>query len=133
MSTSVTRNLICMFPGLQVLGLVVFSFVSVLSKTQKSGQSRKLFPGPRDVLGSVPPVAEMKNMTMVEEKLIACCRAKCCIVKLQDHRTNVILPPSQREIKGNIIVYPQRVGSLRTSSLRPSLTKSGWDRFIADS
>ena len=33
-----------------------------------------------NVLGSVPP--DMKNMTMVEEMLVARCRAKCCIVKL---------------------------------------------------
>ena len=57
---SVARSLICTFPGLQVLGLVVFLFASVLPKTQKSGQFRELFPGPRNVLGSVPPVAEMK-------------------------------------------------------------------------
>ena len=63
-----------------------------------------------NVLGSVPP--DMKNMTMVEEMLVARCRAKCCIVKLQDHRTNVSLPSSQRGIKGNIIVYPQRIGEL---------------------
>lgn len=59
-----------------------------------------------NVLGSVPP--EMNDMTMVEEMLIARCRAKCCIVKLQDHR----LPSSQRGIKGNIIIYPQKIGGL---------------------
>ena len=37
------------FPGLKVLGLVVFSFASVLRKTQKSVQSRELFPGSSDV------------------------------------------------------------------------------------
>ena len=63
-----------------------------------------------NVLGSVPP--EMKNMTMVEEMLVARCRAKCCIVKLQDHRADVSLPSSQRGFKGNIIVYPQRVEGL---------------------
>ena len=63
-----------------------------------------------NMLGPVPP--EMSNMTMVEEMLIARCRAKSCIVKLQDNRTNVSLPSSQRGIKGNIIVYPQRVGAL---------------------
>ena len=63
-----------------------------------------------NVLGDVPP--EMKNLTMVEEMLVARCRAKCCIVKLQDHRTDVSLPSSQRGIKGNIIIYPQRVDKL---------------------
>jgi hypothetical protein len=63
-----------------------------------------------NVLGSV--LLEMKNMTMVEEMLVARCRAKCCIVKLQDNRTGISLPSSQRGIKGNIIVYPQRVEGL---------------------
>ena len=63
-----------------------------------------------NVLGSVPP--EMKQMTMVEEMLIARCHAKSCIVKLQDYRADVSLPSSQRGFKGNVIVYPQRVGKL---------------------
>jgi len=63
-----------------------------------------------NVLGPVPP--EMKDMTMVEEMFVARCRAKYCIVKLQDHRTNTSLPSSQRGIKGNIIVYPQRAEGL---------------------
>jgi hypothetical protein len=32
------------FPGLKVLGLTVFSFTSVLQKTQNSGQSRETLP-----------------------------------------------------------------------------------------
>ena len=32
------------FPGLKVLGLVVFPFTSVLQKTQSLSQSRVLFP-----------------------------------------------------------------------------------------
>ena len=110
MYSSVARSLICMFPGLQVLGLVVFSFASVLPKKR-----------------SVLPVAEMKNMTMVEEKFIAGCRAKCCIVKLQDHRASVILPSPQRGIKGNILTYPQRVWELMNvlpRSLNPGGTVS---------
>lgn len=63
-----------------------------------------------NVLGSVPP--EMTDMTMAEEMLIARCRAKCCIVKLQDNHVSVSLPSSQRGIKGNIIIYPQKVGGL---------------------
>ena len=33
-------------------------------------------------------------------------------MKLQDNHTNVSLPSSQCGIKGNIIIYPQRVGKL---------------------
>ena len=49
---------------------------------------------------------------MVEEMLIARCRAKQCIVKLQDHHTNISLPSTQRGFKGHVIVYPQKVGEL---------------------
>ena len=63
-----------------------------------------------NVLGSVPPT--MKVMTMVEEMLVARCRAKQCIVKLQDHRTDVSLPSSQRGFKGHVIIYPQKVDEL---------------------
>lgn len=79
------------------------------SSLQK-GKLPRLAVANLNVLGSVPP--EMENLTMVEEMLVARCRAKCCIVKLQDHRMNVSLPSSQRGIRGNIIVYPQRVGKL---------------------
>lgn len=63
-----------------------------------------------DVLGPVPP--EMKELSMVEEMLIARCRTKQCVVKLQDHRTDVSLPSSQRGFKGHIIVYPQKVDEI---------------------
>ena len=76
----------------------------------RNGKLPRLAIANLNVFGPVPP--EMKGMTIVEEMLVARCRAKCCIVKLQDHRSNVSLPSSQRGIKGNIIVYPQRVGAL---------------------
>ena len=63
-----------------------------------------------NVLGSVP--TQMKEMTMVEEMLVARCRGKQCIVKLQDHRTDVSLPSSQRGFKGHVINYPQQVEEL---------------------
>ena len=56
-------------------------------------------------IGSVPP--ELKDLTLVEEILVARCRAKMCIVKLQDHRDDIELPTVQRGIKGHIIVFPQ--------------------------
>ena len=53
-------------------------------------------------------------MTMIEEMLVARCRSKQCIVKLQDHRNDVSLPSSQRGFKGHVIVYPQKVEELAT-------------------
>lgn len=65
-----------------------------------------------NVLGPVPQ--EMKVMTMVEEMLVARCRSKQCIVKLQDHRNDISLPSSQRGFKGHVIVYPQKIEELST-------------------
>jgi len=58
-----------------------------------------------NVIGDVPP--ELKDLTLVEEMLVARCRAKMCTVKLQDHRDDVELPTVQRGVKGHIVVFPQ--------------------------
>ena len=58
-----------------------------------------------NVIGAVP--SELKDLTLVEELIVARCRAKLCVVKLQDHRDDVELPTVQRGIKGHVIVFPQ--------------------------
>lgn len=58
-----------------------------------------------NILGAVPP--ELRDLTLVEELIVARCHAKLCIVKLQDHRDDVELPTVQRGIKGHVIVFPQ--------------------------
>ena len=71
-----------------------------------------------NVIGPVPP--ELKDLTLVEELIVACCRAKLCIVKLQDHRNDIELPTIQRGIKGHVIVFPQHpetVSKVMPSSL----------------
>ena len=74
-----------------------------------SALSRKKLPrfalANLNVIGDVPP--ELKDLTVVEEMLVARCRAKMCVVKLQDHRDDVELPTVQRGMKGHIIVFPQ--------------------------
>ena len=70
-----------------------------------------------NVLGPVP--WGMKVMTMVEEMLVARCRTKQCIVKLQDHRNDVSLPSSQRGFKGHVIIYPQKVTEELANVLPP--------------
>lgn len=57
-------------------------------------------------LGPVPP--ELQDLTVVEECMIARCRAKCEIIHLLEEGGNVILPTAQRGMKGHMIVYPQR-------------------------
>lgn len=61
-------------------------------------------------LGAVPE--ELKDLTMVEESLIARARAKSWIVKLQETEGGTALPTAQRGLKGHSIVYPQEPGKL---------------------
>ena len=77
----------------------------------KSALSRNKLPrfslANLNVIGPVPP--ELKDLTLVEEIIVARCRAKLCVVKLQDHRDDVELPTVQRGIKGHVIVFPQHL------------------------
>ena len=69
-------------------------------------------------LGDVP--AELRDLTFIEEQIVALCRAKCTIVHLKDScereleqcsdcdNTDRHAPNDQRGFKGHIIVYPQR-------------------------
>lgn len=57
-------------------------------------------------LGEVPD--ELKDLTVVEEAMIARCRAKCWVIQLKEDNQDLALPHSQRGMKGHIIVYPQR-------------------------
>ena len=63
-----------------------------------------------NVIGAVPP--ELQSLTLVEELIVSRCRAKACIVKLQDYNDNVDLPTVQRGMKGHIIVFPQHPENL---------------------
>ncbi|KAJ7509050.1 hypothetical protein B0H11DRAFT_1691104, partial [Mycena galericulata] len=69
-------------------------------------------------LGPVPP--ELQSLTVVEEAMIALCRAKCWIIQLRDDESDTSIPTSQRGVRGHIIVYPQRPSAVATA-LPPSL------------
>ena len=70
-------------------------------------------------LGPVPD--ELKDLTVVEEAMIARCRAKCWIVQLNEDR-EITMPDSQRGVKGHIIIYPQRPSQV-SCLLPPSITE----------
>lgn len=55
-------------------------------------------------LGEVPP--ELKDLTVVEESMIALCHAKCCIVQLKADNEDYASQSAQHGIKGNLIIYP---------------------------
>ena len=57
-------------------------------------------------LGPIP--SELKDLTIIEEAMIARCRAKCWVVQLKEENPSVITPDSQRGMKGHVIIYPQR-------------------------
>ena len=57
-------------------------------------------------VGPVPE--ELKDLTMVEESMIARARAKSWIVKLQELEANNAAPTAQRGLKGHSIIYPQQ-------------------------
>lgn len=57
-------------------------------------------------LGDVPE--ELKDLTVVEEAMIARCRSKCWVVQLKEDNQDLALPHAQRGMKGHIIVYPQQ-------------------------
>ena len=61
-------------------------------------------------LGDVP--LELKELTIVEEAMIAKCRAKSWVVQLQAKNDSTCLPNSQRGLKGHTIVYPQQPQAL---------------------
>jgi len=63
-------------------------------------------------LGPIPD--ELRDLTMVEECMIARARAKSWIVKLQETDTESTSQPSQRGLKGHTIIYPQQPEKLAT-------------------
>ncbi len=78
-------------------------------------------------IGEVPDC--LKNLSVVEESMIARRRAHCCVIHLKDDRSREKgeggsdteqSPTDQRGFCGHIIVYPQHVENL-DSVLPPAL------------
>ena len=70
-------------------------------------------------LGAV--LEELKDLTVIEEAMIARCRAKCWIVQLKEENPSIMMPDSQQGVKGHIIIYPQRPSEVATL-LPPNLS-----------
>jgi hypothetical protein len=73
----------------------------------------------QNFLGPVPP--ELKDLTVIEEAMIARCRAKCWIVQLKEENQSIVMPGVQRGMKGHIIIYPQRPSQI-ARLLPPNMT-----------
>ncbi|KAJ7911719.1 hypothetical protein B0H13DRAFT_1451694, partial [Mycena leptocephala] len=70
------------------------------------------------LLGPVPD--ELKNLTVIEEAMIARCRSKCCIIQLREENQGLIPATTQRGIKGHMIIYPQQPSKI-ADILPPSI------------
>jgi len=70
-------------------------------------------------LGDVP--SKLKDLTMIEEAMIAKCHAKSWFIQLQAKNDSTCLPNSQRGLKGHTI-YPQQLQGL-THILPPSVAE----------
>ena len=93
----------------------------LLCKSCLSSMKKKKVPplslANRTYLGPIPD--ELKDLTVIEEAMIACCRSKCWVIQLKDDR-ELGLPTSQRAMKGHIIIYPQRPSQI-AAVLPPSI------------
>lgn len=69
-------------------------------------------------LGPVPE--ELKDLSVIEEAMIARCCAKCWVIHLKEENSSLHLPHSQRGMKGHIIIYPQNPSAIM-EMLPPSL------------
>ncbi|KAG0707648.1 hypothetical protein DFH29DRAFT_871302 [Suillus ampliporus] len=69
-------------------------------------------------LGPVPD--KLKDLSVIEEAMIACCCAKCWVIHLKEENSNLHLPHSQCGMKGHIIIYPQNPSAI-AQVLPPSL------------
>lgn len=94
----------------------------VLCRSCLSSLNRKKVPplsiANHNLLGDVPE--ELKDLTVVEEAMIARCRAKCWIIQLKEEDRDLSLPDTQRGMRGHVIIYPQRPSALATK-LPPSM------------
>ncbi|KAJ7877097.1 hypothetical protein B0H14DRAFT_2567936 [Mycena olivaceomarginata] len=64
----------------------------------------------RTFLGSVPD--ELKDLTVIEEAMIAHCHSKCWIIQLKEENQDLVLQNTQRSIKGHVIINPQQPSKL---------------------
>ncbi|KAI0717172.1 hypothetical protein C8Q76DRAFT_616571, partial [Earliella scabrosa] len=89
------------------------SVCSECSRCWKRGKTPPLSYANGTYLGDVPEA--LRDLTFIEESIIAQTRAKCWIVHLREEKDSEDAPVTahhQRGFKGHIIVYPQRPENL---------------------
>src|ERR1700722_8524980 len=86
-------------------GLTLYSFCNHCYSSIKNNKLPALSLANRLYLGDIPD--ELADLTVVEQSVIARCRATCYIIKLKEENSHLELSTSQRGFKGHVIVYPQ--------------------------
>ncbi|KAJ7205792.1 hypothetical protein GGX14DRAFT_397490 [Mycena pura] len=87
--------------------------LSLCTSCYSSLKNKKMPPlslANKNFLGPVPE--ELKDLTVIEEAMIARCRSKCWIVQLKEENQDLALATTQRGVKGHIIIYPQQPSKL---------------------
>ena len=99
-------------------GEIRLSFCRECHRKIRKGKMPALSMANRTFLGEIPPV--LKDLTIVEEAMIARCRAKCWVIQLKEESQDLQLSTTQRGMKGHVIIYPQRVEGI-AAVLPPSV------------
>ena len=87
-------------------GEITLELCASCSRGLRRGSLPKHALANRLYFGPVPDV--LKDLTMLEECMIAHARAKSWIIKLQEVETDFSSPTAQRALKGHTIIYPQQ-------------------------
>ncbi|KAJ3538306.1 hypothetical protein NM688_g6538 [Phlebia brevispora] len=98
-------------------GLANFNRTALLCRSCYGALNREVLPDLALANGMYigPSFPEELRLTVVEEAMIALCRAKCCIVRLSESGLpvrGINEHKQQRAMKGNIIVHPQKPGEV---------------------
>ncbi|KAJ7939765.1 hypothetical protein B0H13DRAFT_1850536 [Mycena leptocephala] len=95
--------------------------LSLCSPCHSSLKKKKLPPlslANKTFLGPVPE--ELKNLTVIEEAMIARCRCRFWIIQLKEENQDLVLVSTQGCVKGHVIIYPQQPSQI-ANILPPSI------------
>ncbi len=101
-------------------GYCMLSVCSHCLKDIKHGVVPKFSLANGMFLSDIP--AELSDLTIIEESMIALCRSKCYIFQLKEDRSENESGYLQMGMKGHVIVYPQRPSHIATI-LPPSIER----------
>ncbi len=91
---------------LNSMGDAVLSMCKDCLRDVKKGVVPRLSLANGLFLGNIPD--ELRELTIIEESMIALCQSKCYIVQLKEENKEIESAGTQYGMKGHVIVYPQR-------------------------